>query len=224
MRLTFSGPLLCSAVLCAGCAAGPGGRAADPHRALKAYAQAIDSSKYDTAYGMMTADFRKRHNQQEFVRMLRDNPDALKQAVSQLKGPVDRVELQAELSYAEGDKLRLVVEQGQWKIASDPVDFYSQRTPAEALRSFVRAIERRRYDIVLRFVPAKWAGKMTVDTMRKQWEGEKQGEVKQLLGNLKANLKAQIHTSGDRANMPYGEKHEVRFVREDSLWKIEDPD
>ena len=32
---------------------------------------------------------------------------------------------------------KLVMEKGRWKIASDPIDFYSQRTPAEALRSLL---------------------------------------------------------------------------------------
>ena len=38
-------------------------------------------------------------------------------------------------------------------IASNVVDFYDQSTPRAALRSFVRAMERERYDVVLRMVP-----------------------------------------------------------------------
>ena len=141
-----------------------------------------------------------------------------------LKGGPVKTRIQAMVRYDNGESLKLEVEKGRWKIASDPTDFYSQKTPEDALRSFVRAIERKRYDIVLRFVPAKWADAMTVGKLKKQWEGGKQKEVKAMIKLLKENLKAPIHRSGDRATMPYGEKSEVRFVLEEGVWKIEDPD
>ena len=141
-----------------------------------------------------------------------------------LRAGAERVETEAKLVFGENEVLRWVVENGTWKIASDPTNFYGQSTPAEALRSFVRALESRRYDIVLRFVPAKLADSVTEEKLRREWEGEKREEVTLLLMNLKANLNSPIHQSGNRATMPYGEKYEVRFVREEGVWKVEDPD
>lgn len=223
MMATKSVLLLCLAPTIAGCtpAATTSNR---PEDVLRAYAEAVSARDYDRAYRLMSDAFRKRYDRKEFVRLLQENPDEIEGTMKQLRQRAASVQVEARVEYGESENLKLVVEDGTWKIASDPLDFYGQRTPAEALRSFVRALERKRYDIVLRFVPSKWADAMTVDKLRQEWEGNKRDEVGTLIKNLKANLHAPIHESGDTASMPYGDKYEVRFVREDGLWKIEDPD
>jgi hypothetical protein len=202
----------------------PGGSVNEPEKVLKEYAAALKKGDHDRAYALMSAKFRETHTREDFNRLLREHRTEVKQAADQLKMQPQKVKLEARIDYGEGESLRLVKDKGTWRIADNPVDFYGQSTPAEALRSFVRAIERRRYDVVLRFVPNKWAEVMTEDKLRRQWEGGKKDEVKGLLKNLKANLSAPIHKSGNTATMPYGDRFEVRFVREDGVWKIEDPD
>lgn len=193
-----------------------------PHEVLRAYARAVAERKYDAAYGLLSAGFRKRHSRAAFEKMLREDPERVERVVARL-AKAERLKITAELALSRGDALRLVLEDGKWRIGQDPLDFYDQSTPKAALRSFVRAIERRRYDIVMRFVPAKWASSMTKEQLRKQWEGEKRAEIEGLLEKLKANLDAPIQIDGAEASMPYGE-HEVKFVREDGAWKIADPD
>lgn len=213
------------AMACGGCpraGTSPGG--ADPARVVSEYAEAVRAEQYDRAYELMSATFRKRYSKKEFVRLLQENRGEVRFNAARLAGKPRAVRVEAKLAYGDSDDLRLVKEKGVWKIASDPGDFYGQDTPAHALRSFVRAIENKRYDIILRFVPATWAESMTEAKLRQQWEGSKRGEVGQLVKNLKANLRAPIHQSGDRATMPYGDNQEVRFVREEGIWKIEDPD
>ncbi len=217
--------LLTSLVLLGGCPAKSTQTTRGPEATLKAYGAALKSGKYDQAYALMSESFRKRHNMQDFVRMLKENDTEVKYSASKLAATSPReVIVEANLTYGDEDRLKLVMEKGTWKMASDPIDFYSQRTPAEALRSFIRAIEGRRYDVVMRFVPEKWAESMTEAKLKQQWEGDKRGEVKLLLKNLKANLAAPINQQGNTATMPYGDKFEVHFIREDGTWKIEDPD
>lgn len=195
-----------------------------PEQALSAYARALEQGNLDAAYAMMSSEFRKKYTRDDFVAMLKSHRNELKQSIAQLKGRPRKVELEARVTFGEGDSLKLVQRNGTWQISSDPVDFYGQRTPREALRSFIRAIDRHRYDVVLRFVPNKWAETMTVEKLKEQWEGGKREEVATLLKNLKANLGAPIHRKEDRATMPYADRFEVRFVKEDGVWKIEDPD
>jgi len=212
-----------TALALAGC--GSGKAAAPPlDSVLRRYAAALEQERFDEAYRMMSDAFRKLYTRDQFISLLREDPEWLRRNLQRLRTSPQRVLVQARVEYGDGDALKLIEERGSWRIASDPTEFYSQRTPAEALRSFVRAIERKRYDVVLRFVPAKWAGSMTIDKLRKVWDGSKRQEVVTLIKRLKANLEAPIQQSGDRASMPYGEKFEVRFVREDGIWKIEDPD
>jgi hypothetical protein len=206
-----------------GCPA-PATTANKPEVVLAVYADAVQAGNYDKAYALMSVAYRKRYDRKEFLRMMQENPAEAKSAALQLRAKTQQVDVEAKVEYGDSESLRMVVESGAWKVATDLLDFYSQRTPSEALRSFVRALERRRYDIVLRFVPSKWADSMTVDKLRREWEGDKKEEVTQLIKNLKANLSAPIHQTGNTATMPYGEKNEVRFVLEDGAWKVEDPD
>ncbi len=210
-------------MLLVGCAT-PKAARRTPERVLKMYVQALRVGQFDQAYDLTSLSFRKRHSRADFKRLLKENKAGLKDSLKMLKGGPVKTLIKAEIRYGVNESLELEVEKGRWKIASDPTDFYSQKTPADALRSFVRAIERKRYDIVLRFVPSKWADAMTVGKLKKQWEGKKREEVVAMIKLLKENLKAPIHRTGDRATMPYGEKSEVRFVLEEGIWKIEDPD
>jgi hypothetical protein len=45
-----------------------------------------------------------------------------------------------------------------------------------------------------------------------------------MLTRLQGALAAPIVESGDEAHMPYGPELEMVFVREDGVWRIEDPD
>jgi hypothetical protein len=92
------------------------------------------------------------------------------------------------------------------------------------LRSFVRALEQRRYDVVLRLCPTARRAGLSIDVLRAYWEGEHQVENAQLLARLRASLGAPIVETGDEARLPYGAGSEVRLVREDGIWKVEDPD
>lgn len=207
-------------VLC-GCPAG-GGRT--PETTVASFARALREDRYEDAYDMMSRSYRRRVPFAEFERHLRANPDETHEAAEALDETDGEAEQTAVLLYADGEALNLVYESGSWHIADNIVDFYDQSTPRAALRSFVRAMERRRYDVVMRFVPNADREGMSVERMEEAWSGEGREEVERLVANLSAHLDAPIEQVGDRATMPYGEQYVVRFVREDDLWKIEDPD
>jgi hypothetical protein len=126
---------------------------------------------------------------------------------------------------APGEPLGLVDEGGRWRVADTSLfEPWSQRTPRAALRSFVRALEERRYDIVLRLCPMRRRASLSVEALRTFWEGEHKTENAALLARLRDALGAPIVEVGDEARLPYGPGHEARLVREDGVWKIEDPD
>jgi hypothetical protein len=206
----------------AACAGGAGQGA--PERALDAYANAVAANDYDRAYGLMSAEYRHRVPHDDFVRFLKDNAHDVHTTAERLHAGVRAVELLARLDYGQGDTLRVVKEGGEWRLAEDPLDLFGQRTPREALRSFVRALERRRYDVLCRFVPKKWRELTTADRLREQWEGPQRDEIATLVRNLRAHLQDPIQEDGDEARMPYGSGLAVKFVREDGLWRILDPD
>ena len=156
--------------------------------------------------------------------MMRDNPREVGETAARLDGRKNRLEVSAELEYGFGDTMRLVQEGGQWRIASNPLAFYDQTSPRAALRSFLRGYRLERWDIMLRFVPEKYREKMDVAKMRAQFRGPRSEQMEVLMNMLEANVDEPIVEKGNEARMAYGERFEVKFVREDGVWKLRDLD
>ncbi len=201
-------------------AVGCGGPARGPSDTLDVYAGALERKDWSAAYDLMSEGYRAKVPRDEFARMMGDSKAEVKETTRRIRGH-NRVEMNAELHFGLGDTLRLVEEGGRWRVASNPVIFYSHQTPREALRSFVRAYRLERWDVMLRFIPDSYREKMTVDTLRKQFTDD---EVAGMMNMLEANIDAEIDDKGNQARMPYGDRFEVVFIREDGLWKIEDLD
>jgi len=212
---------LLALIFLAACATSP---VPGPRDALVAWAQAVRDGDFDHAYALMSADYRRRTSREEFVKFLHDNGSDVRAAAERLRVGAREVELRAHVDYGQGERLGLVYENGAWRLAEDPLDLYGQRTPREALRSFVRALERKRYDVVMRLEPRRWRELTTVEKLREQWDGPQRDEIDRLVRNLRGHLEDPISEEGDEARMPYGGGYAVKFVREDGLWRIQDPD
>src|SRR5439155_5602410 len=164
--------------------------------------------RLDEAYHWMSSEYRKTHDRAAFERAIGDRRDAEK-----LRGA--RVELTAEAQLAGGEKLPLVVGNGAWRLARDPLDFYPARTPADALRSFARAVENRRYEIVARFVPSRYRATVTVDAVRARWEGERRAELMQQLEAIRAALARgepfELGPPDGEARLPLGDRKQAKL-------------
>jgi len=225
--LSIRGPLLLTGLmilLMGGCGSAGGIRPLSPSEVVRAYAAAIESGKYAEAYRFMSASFRQRHSLARFKKMIKADPDGARAAMARVRKDAASLRVEAQVSYGNGQRLKLAVEQGQWRIASDPTDLYSQRTPEETLRSFVRALELGRYDILMRFVPRASLKGLSAAKLKKAWEGERKAEIETLIANLKTHLNTPFRRQDDRATMAYGEGFQMKMIREDGAWKVIDPD
>ncbi len=104
------------------------------------------------------------------------------------------------------------------------IDLYSQAAPESAALSFVRAVENKRYDLLLRFVPDSQRDEgLTEATLRAAWEGEQKQEMVRLIEALKAALPAaRFEVVGERATLAYGAGGTIELVREHAAWKVEE--
>jgi len=197
----------------------PGG---GPAGALDSYGHALKSHDYKASYDLMSSEFRSKVSREDYERMMRDNPREVDETADRLRGHHGSIEVSAELAYGLGDQMRLVQEDGGWKIATNPMAFYDQSTPKAALRSFIRAYRLERWDIMLRFVPTQYREKMDAAKMKAQFTGASKESMETLMNSLEANVDETITERGNDARMQYGDKYEVKFVREDGLWKLKD--
>ena len=216
-------PCLVAAVIlwftgaCGGPGKGPGG-------ALDSYSNALSKRDFDAAYKMMSASFRERHSKEEFIEMMEENPREVGDTAARLRSPRKTMNVTAELLYGAGDRLKLVRERGKWRVDSNPIQFYSQSTPREALRSFLRAYRLKRWDIMLRFIPDAYRKLMDEKKLQEQFEGDSREDIDSLMNRLEASLDEDIQDHGSEARMLYGDGNEVEFIREGDLWKIQDID
>ena len=194
-----------------------------PAATLQELGAALARGDFRAAYALTSADFQKRTPYDAFVASLSANGADTRALGKRIGEQAARVPPRVDIQLAQGEPLSLVLEEGRWRVDGPLPDPWSQRTARSALRTFVRALGERRYDIVLRLVPRRHRIDLTTDKLRQYWEAH-QEETRTLLSRLQASLGAPIVETGDEAHMPYGPEQEVVFVREDGVWRIEDPD
>jgi hypothetical protein len=201
-----------------------GSQAEAPQSVLRAYARALEEGHAEDAYRMLSDDARRGISLDAFRRMVKDNPEEVREIGRSLQRPTAAPIVTAVVTSPAGQELELVLEKGKWKVESSAIDLYGQDTPRHAVQGFVRALERHRYDIVLHYVPDGHREGLDAAKLKAAWEGHDKEEMMQLLGALKQALpSATIEETGERATMPYG-AGTMQLVREHGLWKIEDFD
>ena len=213
--------MLTAAALLAGCG---GSSAEDPQSVLRSYAHALEEGRADDAYRMLSDDARRGISPEAFRRMVKDDPDEVREIGKSLQRPTTPAVVTATVTSAGGQELTLVLEHGRWRVDTSAIDLYAQDTPRHAVQGFVRALERRRYDVILRYVPDAHKEGLDVAKLRDAWEGPDKDEMAQVLAALKQTLpNASIEETGERATLAYG-AGTMQLVRERGLWKIEDFD
>jgi hypothetical protein len=216
MRVLVFSLALAAAVACA--------RSTGPSQALDAYGTALKSGSFGAAYDMMSSSFRSRVSRDDYVRMMRDNGPEVNETADRLRGKKGSLEVSAEFAYGLGDTMRLVQEGGQWKIATNPLEFYDQSSPKAALRSFIRAYRLERWEVMLRFVPNSYRERMNAAKMQAQFTGPSREQMENLVNTLEANVDEPIVERGNDARMSYGNRYTVQFLKEDGAWKLKDLD
>lgn len=204
-----------------GSACGQGG---GPNQTLDRYGAALKAHDFAAAYDMMSSSFRGKVSRDDYVRMMRDNGREVNETADRLRGKKGSMEVSAEFEYGLGDTMRLVQEDGAWRIATNPLGFYDQSTPKAALRSFIRAYRLERWDVMLRFVPASYAKEMDAKKVQAQFSGPSREQMESLINTLEANVDEPIQERGNDARMTYGDRYTVQFLKEDGVWKLKDLD
>jgi hypothetical protein len=230
-------PLLGFVVGVAAAGFGCGGPAIErmPTDTLRAYVAAVTERRLADAYALLSDDAKRSLPFEAFERAVLDGGKDFVQKANDLARPVEASTIRASVVLASGERLELVLEEGRWRIAAGAIDSYSQATPRAAVESFLRALERKRYDVLLRLVPdaerdgpLDLAGQLGVPTLteaglKAAWEGEQRAEIEAAAMAIRAALvAARFDETGDVASMSYGPGATVSLVREHGVWRIRD--
>jgi hypothetical protein len=196
----------------------------DPASVLHAYARALEDGRADDAYATLSDEARRGISLDAFRRMVKDDPDGVREIAKALERPTAAPVVTATVTSPSGQELNLVLEDGKWRIDASTIDLYAQDTPRHAIQGFIRAIEHKRYDMVMRYVPDTHKEGLDPAKLQSAWEGHEKQEIEQVVAGLKQALPAAtIEETGERATMPYG-AGAMQLVKEHGLWKIENFD
>lgn len=205
-------------------------RAAQPPDVVHRFAEAVAAQHWDVAYGLMSGPYRARVSLARFRDDLRAEPTLVAADAAALAHA--RVgSVRATVQTSSGSAVSTILESDGWKLDDHPLVAFAQDSPRAALRTFVRALDRRRYDVLLRLIPAGRRVNVTEETLRRTWEGPDAAPHRALLGRLRASLEEPIIDLGKEAHMPFGTagageaaggEGEVQFLLEDGVWKIDD--
>ncbi|MEL6177354.1 MAG: hypothetical protein AAFS10_00305 [Myxococcota bacterium] len=194
-----------------------------PQDTLSLYATAIDRDQPELAWSLLSPEVREQTDYDTFVlnweRYKKQMAPIINSMRSSARSPA---RVRAKVEYSDYDTLQLRLTKDGWKITDGLFRFYAQDTPRQTVISFVRAMEGRRFDIVMRFIPSEYAQHMTPDDLKADFE-RRPDEINEMIDALKANMYNPIQTRKDHAYMQYGER-EITLVLEGDVWKVEDPD
>lgn len=237
-RLGTTLALALGAVLLGGCS-GATTSPAGPAAALDAYSTALNEGRAADAYLLLSDEAKREISLEAFRRMVEERPEDVRELARSLARPGNTPVVTATVVAPGGDQLELVYEDGRWVVDGTGIDRYGQATPRQAIVGFIRAFERQRFDVLMRYVPeaerqgkpeAMWGesgdaekAPLTPEKLEASWAGEQKPYITGLIDAVKSALPtAKIEETEDRAAMPYGANGTVLFVREDGRWKIED--
>jgi hypothetical protein len=197
---------------------------ATPETTLSAYSHSIQRGQLDEAYALLSSEAKRAIPFTEFKRMIQENPEQAQELMRAFDRPRSGpARVTAEVSGADGEPLLLVYENGAWRVDGSAIDLYSQVTPETAARAFVRAVENKRYDLLLRFVPDGQREGLSDANLRAAWEGEQKQDMARLIEVLKAALPTgRFELVGERATLALGAGGTLELVREHGAWKVEE--
>ena len=124
-----------------------------PSDTLRSYAQALEQGRVDDAYRLLSDEAKRSMSLEAFRRAVQENPQDAVEIARAIARPSSDPVVTATVTVPNGEELLLVYEGGKWRIDASAVDLYGQATPRQAMLGFLRAVDRKRYDVILRYVP-----------------------------------------------------------------------
>lgn len=152
LRSALALPILLPALFLAACS-GAALVQQGPSDTLRSYASALEQGRVDDAYRLLSDEAKRSMSLEAFRRAIQENPEDAVEIARAIARPSSDPVVTATVTVPNGDELLLVYEGGKWRIDASAVDLYGQATPRQAMLGFLRAVDRKRYDVILRYVP-----------------------------------------------------------------------
>lgn len=241
-------PLAALLLLCA-C---PHGTDRTPLQTAQRYLDAAVAGDIDRSYALLAGPVQRTCDRTCLRRILDAQHTDLRAARDVLRTPAtDAVSiartpqqtLQATVEFSDGSTLRLAqlepapitATRGTagraalpLLLTENPLQFYPQDTPQQALASFLLAVQRRRYDVLVRFLPqsltdtSKGSAPYDAEQIRQRFEGAAASDLARQISAVQRHLREPLQLSPDgvEARLPVGEGRAARLLQEQGSWRV----
>ncbi len=200
-----AGATLVLALVAGGCASV---HRSGPAAAITDYLAAIETDQPAAAYSLLSESLRKQITEQDFTVRWKSLRPELQAQAGPLRAALSKgLEARAAVVSASGVRALLAHREKQWQVEESPVGPLATRTPAETLKAFVRAVEERDFDAVMRL-------------LAKPFRESVEKEINERISKLRQALDREIEVSGQRARLRYDPRFKLELINEDGQWKI----
>lgn len=198
------------------------GGASTPARTAHEFGTLIEREAYESAYRLLASESRAGLSQEDFISELRANPSERLALAALLRGEPEVQRAEARFQLADGSVARFILEDGEWRLDGELLDPYPQSTPELALRSFARAIQNERYDLLIRFVPNRDREGLSEEIFREAFGEGLDPALLRLFAIIEETESFNVQSEDDRAVIQYASDGLVFFLFEDAVWKVAD--
>ncbi len=199
-------------------------RPEEPAATVASFGAALARGDLRAAYQLTSVEFQRRMPYDAFTAGLAAAGGEAAALGGRLVAEAGAVAPRVAVTLELGEEVPLVLEGGRWRIDGAVYEAWGQATPRAAVRTFIRALDAHRYDVVLRLVPDRYRAGLSADRLRAFWEGEHKDEHQALLTRVRAAAQGPLTETGDEARLSVAPDREMKLVREAGQWKIEDPE
>ncbi len=190
-------------------ACGCGSAIPDPRAAVAAYTDAARRGDSAALWDLLDDAGRKRMSREEFERIVSDAKAELSERATVFSTPDARLEARAEVTFADGERAVLTLEQGAFRVSGAEALPSGARSPQQALDQLRRVLARRSYAGLLR-------------VMTPTSKGAIERNLRSLVDGLEGADGLDVQVDGDRAEVTVPGGHRVRLRREEGVWRIEE--
>ncbi len=182
-----------------------------PQSAAQRYAQAVKRAMLQAIYAMLTKSSQRRYGLAGTQALVAGSARELRAQASALAGPGVEVQATAELRFADGESVVLVLDEGRFRVGSAGTLPAQGSTVPEALAALRRALSERSYSALLRLLSAQTRAAIERD-------------LGSLVEGLEHPESLELEEDGDAASVSVPGGHIIKLRREGGVWRVEDFD
>jgi hypothetical protein len=183
----------------------------DPRAAARRWAEAVQTKDEEAMYALLTDAARRAHGRDGVARLLATDRDELLGLARATTASSAVLETHADVSFGGDRTARVVLEEGQFRVAAAAALPAGAESPRDALRELRDVLAQRSFAGLLRVLTRESAQSLD-------------GGLEHVVEALAEPAAVPIDVEGRRATARLPGGHTVTLEREDGIWRVKEFD